>query len=101
MSKKLLIMTMLAFGLAISWMFWSNNQVEAKRQKMRGISRGMSHADVAKLVSEPDKIHFKSSKGILYTTFYYENPEGVVNFYHDSATSAYFYNGKLETLIFE
>ena len=101
MKKKLFIGFASVLGLLILYGFWSNANIEARRQKMWAMKPGMSRAEIVSLLSDPDYIRNESGKDSSCVTLSYNMPSMAVTVCHDSATSASFYEGKAEITIFE
>jgi CHASE3 domain sensor protein len=98
--RKLIFTAASLLGLIV-FSFWSNSNLEARRQQMQTLKKGMHRAEIEALLSVPNEAHTKARGGLTYTDLIYISPVMTVTVCNDSATSASFYEGKSEIVIFE
>ena len=95
------ILTVVLILVLIIYSFWSNSNIEAQRQRMLTLKKGMSRSEIEALLSEPNAVYNNTSGKGKCIDLAYTGPVMVVTVCHDSATSASFYEGKSEVTIFE
>lgn len=99
MIRKLIAGVTIFVSLLIAYVLWSTISIESNRRQMHTITKGMSRAEIKRRLSEPNDSTVRENGDCV--DFAYYNPLMVVRLCHDSATSAYFYDGKSEIPLFE
>ncbi len=98
MKRKLFVGALIIGLLFLCGLLWSNSIVESNRKKMRGLKKGMSRIEIERLISKPDTVVHQEHNCI---DLHYYAPYMKITLSQDSATSAFFYEGKSEVPIFE